>query len=68
MIEFGPILPAGTHTAGTLTFATTEPGLFPLDLFFQNGSSFSTAIFDGSYMPRWDIQVQGTPVTVQPGE
>ena len=42
----------GTYSAptpsivATLTFSTSVAGDFPLDLFLQNGSSFSTAVFD----------------------
>ena len=54
----------GTFIAGTLTFSAATAGTFPLDLFIEDGSSYSTAAFDPFYNPRWDVDVQGTSVTV----
>ena len=52
--------------AGTITFGTSAVGTFDIDMFLEDGSGLSTALFDGNYDPTWAINVVGTTVTVLP--
>jgi len=61
-----PEFPPGTFTAGTLTFGTSAVGTFAINLFLQDQSTLSTAVFEEWYVPNWDINVFGTSVTVVP--
>ena len=61
-----PEFPPGTFTAGTLKFNTSAVGTFDINLFLENLSSLSTAVFEEWYVPNWDLNVFGTSVTVVP--
>ena len=54
----------GSFTAMVLTFQATQAGTFALDLALIDQSSFSTAVFDASYIPTWALTVVGDSVTV----
>jgi hypothetical protein len=62
--DFFPNTHTGVFTAMTLTFKATMAGEFPMNLFVQTGSTFSTVVFDETYNPEWAIIANGDVVTV----
>ena len=54
-----PLSAPGGFLAGTLTLEAAGTGTFPIDLLLDVGSSSSTAVFDASYTPSWDVITAG---------
>ena len=62
--DFFPSTHTGTFTAMTLTFQALAEGDYPLNLFVQTGSTFSTVVFDAVYDPDWAIIANGDVISV----
>lgn len=54
----------GQFVAGTLKMHATVEGEYPLNLFVETGSTFSTAVFDELYNGSWAIIARGDVVKV----
>jgi len=68
VMDFYPaVYPAapGTFTAGTLVMSAALTGQIPLNLYVEDGSTFSTVVFDASYDANWTILTEGTLLDVE---